>query len=181
MRFVASPLPGAFVIEPDRHEDERGYFARCWCREEFAARGLADHWAQCGTAFNRWAGTLRGLHYQAAPFAEAKLVRCTRGALYDVIVDLRPDSPAHARWAAVELSAANGRLLYVPEGFAHGYQTLEDDTEVFYQFSVPHRPDAARGLRWDDPALAIRWPECRERVISARDQSFPDFVPCAAC
>lgn len=173
MRFVELSLAGALIIEPERHTDERGWFARTWCRDEFARRGLPVAWAQSSVAYNRRRGTLRGLHYQDDPFPEAKLVRCTRGAVHDVIVDLRPASPTFANWIAVELSTANGRQLFVPPGFAHGYQTLTDDAEMFYQISESYRPELARGLRWDDPALAIAWPDCPERTISPRDLSFP--------
>jgi dTDP-4-dehydrorhamnose 3,5-epimerase len=181
MRFKELNSGGAFLIEPERQEDERGFFARTWCREEFAAHGIACSWVQCNVSFNRRRGTLRGLHYQAAPWEEAKLVRCTMGALYDVIVDVRPGSLHFGAWAAVELTAENRCLLYVPPGFAHGFQTLADDTEVFYQMSQTYHPEASRGLRWNDPALAIEWPACRQRTISAADQSYPDFVPWKRC
>jgi dTDP-4-dehydrorhamnose 3,5-epimerase len=177
MRFTELRLSGALLIEPDRRADERGWFARTWCREEFARRGLPDAWAQCSAAFNRRRGTLRGLHYQADPFPEAKLVRCTHGAVYDVIVDLRPDAPTFAQWVAVELSGENGRQLFVPPGFAHGYQTLTDGAELDYLISEAYRPELARGVRWDDPALAIAWPDCPERIVSERDRSFPDLRP----
>ena len=176
MRFRETPLAGAFVIELERHDDERGFFARCWCREEFAAHGIETTWMQANVSLSRRAGTLRGLHYQEAPHEEAKLIRCTAGAAHDVIVDLRPQSPTRGRWTAVELSAACGTLVYVPKGFAHGFQTLADNTELFYLMSETHRADAARGVRWDDPTLAIKWPPCRVRVVSARDRSFPAFV-----
>jgi dTDP-4-dehydrorhamnose 3,5-epimerase len=173
MRFHETPLAGAFVIELERNEDERGSFARCWCRDEFAAHGITAEWVQANLSFNRRAGTLRGLHYQEAPHQEAKLIRCTAGAAFDVIVDLRPGSPTFARWTACELSAALGNMVYVPEGFAHGFQTLADDTELFYLMSEVYRPECARGVRWDAPALAIDWPPCRTRIVSARDQAFP--------
>jgi dTDP-4-dehydrorhamnose 3,5-epimerase len=178
MRFHATPLPGALLLEPERLEDDRGFFARSWCREEFADHGIHCDWVQCNISYNRTRGTLRGLHYQAAPRAEAKLVRCTRGAVFDVLVDLRPESPAFGRWAAFELSAENRRLLFVPEGFAHGFQTLVDDTELFYQMSKAYSPQAARGVRWDDPLLSISWPACERRIISARDQGYPELRPC---
>jgi dTDP-4-dehydrorhamnose 3,5-epimerase len=176
VRFVELKLGGAFRIEPERRADERGFFARTWCRREFAARGVCCDWVQCNVSYNRRRGTLRGLHYQAAPWGEAKLVRCTAGGVYDVIVDLRPGSPTRGRWEAVELTAENRWQLFVPEGFAHGFQTLADDTELFYQMGREYCPEAARGLRWDDPALAISWPECRQRTISAADLAYPDFV-----
>lgn len=175
MIFRQTELPGVLVIDPERREDERGFFARTWDREVFAERGLETGIAQMSTALNRRRGTLRGLHWQAAPHAEVKLVRCTRGAVYDVVVDLRPDSPTYTQWAAVELSAANGLELYVPEGLAHGYQTLEDDTETAYAISEPYAPEAQRGVRFDDPAFAIEWPRVEERVVSERDLAWPDF------
>jgi dTDP-4-dehydrorhamnose 3,5-epimerase len=175
MRFEELHLGGAYVIEPERKEDERGFFARTWCRREFAAHGIDCDWVQCNISFNKRRGTLRGMHYQIAPHEEAKLVRCTMGALCDVIVDLRPNSPRRGQWAAVELTADNRRMLYVPPGFAHGFQTLADDTEVFYQMSEFHCPEAARGVRWNDPTLAIDWPECDKRIIATRDQGYPDF------
>src|SRR5262245_56104451 len=177
MRFQELAIDGAFVIEPERREDERGFFARTWCRREFEAHGISCEWLQCSVSFNKRRGTLRGLHYQTPPWQEAKLVRCTMGAVYDVIVDLRPHSRHYGAWAAVELTAQNRRLLYLPEGFAHGFQTLTDNTEVFYQISQEYHAEAARGLRWDDPALAIAWPECRERILSAADRSYPDLAP----
>jgi len=175
MHFEELHLSGAFVIEPERKEDERGFFARTWCRREFAAHGIDCDWVQCNISFNKRRGTLRGMHYQIAPREEAKLVRCTMGALYDVIVDLRPNSPRRGQWAGVELTADNRRMLLVPPGFAHGFQTLADDTEVFYQMSDFHYPEAARGVRWNDPKLAIDWPPCEHRIITARDQNYPDF------
>ncbi len=175
MRFVELKLAGAFLIEPERRADERGFFARTWCRREFAAHGIRGDWVQCNVSYNRRRGTLRGLHYQAEPWGEAKLVRCTAGAVYDVIVDLRPGSPSYGRWEAVELTAEKRCQLYIPEGFAHGFQTLADDTELFYQMGREYRPEAARGLRWDDPALAIAWPACRQRVISAADLALPTW------
>jgi dTDP-4-dehydrorhamnose 3,5-epimerase len=175
MRFLETALKGAFIIELDKQEDERGFFARAWCQREFAARGLNPRLAQCNVSFNRRRGTLRGMHYQVAPYEEAKLVRCTRGAIYDVIIDLRPDSPTFMQWIAVELTADNYRMLYIPERFAHGFQTLEDNTEVFYQMSEFYAPECARGIRWNDPAFAICWPPA-ERIISERDQQYADFL-----
>ncbi len=169
-------LPGAYLIDLERLEDERGFFARSWCSREFETHGLNPRTLQCNVSFNRTRGTLRGMHYQADPYGEAKLVRCTAGALYDVVVDLRPASPTFMRWQAVELTAESHRMVYVPEGCAHGFQTLADNTEVFYQMSELYRPEYARGVRWDDPAFGIRWPD-GERIISARDRSYPDFVP----
>ena len=179
MRFTETFLAGAFVVEPEPVEDARGSFARTWCRREFEARGLDTRIAQCSTSFNRTKGVLRGLHYQAAPFAETKLVRCTRGAIYDVIVDLRAGSPTFTRHFAAILTESNRAMLYVPEGFAHGFQTLADDTEVAYQISQFYSPAHARGVRWDDPAFAIAWPH-DTRIISERDRTYPDFEPAVA-
>ena len=177
MTFRELELPGAFLVELERLEDERGFFARTFCQHEFAEHGLETEIVQANTAFNRSAGTLRGMHYQAAPHEEAKLVRCTRGAVYDVIIDLRPESPAFTRWLAVELTAENDAMLYVPKGVAHGYQTLVDDTETSYLMSELYEPSAGRGVRWDDPAFGIEWPEVAERTINDRDRSWPDFRP----
>jgi dTDP-4-dehydrorhamnose 3,5-epimerase len=172
VRFIPTPLPGAFVIEPERHEDERGFLARTWCRAEFEAHGLITSFVQCNISFNARLGTLRGLHYQAPPYGEAKLVRCTRGKAFDVMVDLGRSSPTRLQWHGVELSADNARMVYIPEDFAHGFQTLEDDTELFYQMSESHRPEAAHGLRFDDPTLAIAWP-LADPILSPRDRSLP--------
>lgn len=158
MIFSETPLKGAYVLELDRIEDERGFFARSWCVKEFKKHGLNPDLVQCSVSFNKKKGTLRGMHYQAAPHEEAKLVRCTRGALYDVIIDLRPDSGTFKQWFGVELSAENRKALYIPEGFAHGFQTLEDDTEVLYQMSEFYHPESVRGLRWNDPQFGIVWP-----------------------
>jgi dTDP-4-dehydrorhamnose 3,5-epimerase len=178
MIFIATPIDGAFVIEPDRFDDERGHFARTYCAQEFAEHGLDPAVAQCSTSFNARAGTLRGMHYQSDPHAEAKLVRCTRGAIHDVALDLRRDSPTYLRWHAVQLSEDDGGALFVPTGCAHGFQTLSDRSEVLYQISVPYEPAAARGVRWDDPAFAIDWPEppANGRTISERDASYPDYA-----
>jgi dTDP-4-dehydrorhamnose 3,5-epimerase len=176
MKFTELALGGAFLIEPERHEDERGFFARTFCATEFAARALNPAVAHCSVSYNRRRGTLRGLHYQAAPHAEDKLVRCTAGAVFDVIVDLRPGSATFRRWVGLELSAAQRRMLYVPAGLAHGFQTLADDTELFYQISTPYVPEAARGVRWDDPELAIPWPPVASRVISPRDLALPTLA-----
>jgi dTDP-4-dehydrorhamnose 3,5-epimerase len=180
MRFRELELPGAYLVELDRIEDERGFFARTFCREEFAEHGLETELVQANTAFNRKAGTLRGLHFQAEPHEETKLVRCTRGAVYDVIVDLRPGSATYTRWVGVELTAENDTQLYVPRGFAHGYQTLVDDTETSYLMGAAYEASAARGVRWDDPAFGIDWPETAEQTISERDRTWPDFSPDAA-
>ena len=175
MIFRETKLKGAFIIEPERLEDERGLFARTFCEEEFKAHGLNSRVVQCNISFNKKKGTLRGMHYQVAPHEEAKLVRCTRGAIYDVIVDLRPDSPTFKQWVAVELTADNHRMLYIPEGFAHGFQTLEDNTEVFYQMSELYHPESARGVRWDDPVFGIEWPKIHHRIVSEIDQGYADF------
>ena len=173
--FTATAVSGAWLIDPERLADDRGFFARTFCADELAARGLDARVAQTSIAWNRERGTVRGMHWQAPPHAEAKLVRCTRGAIHDVIVDLRPDSPSYRRHVAVELSAENRRQLYVPPGCAHGYQTLADDTEVAYQMSEPFAPAAGRGARWDDPAFGIAWP-LPVTVISDRDRAYPDFA-----
>ena len=180
MTFRELELPGAFLIELDRIEDERGFFARTFCRDEFAEHGLATEIVQANTAFNRRKGTLRGMHFQAAPHEEAKLVRCTRGAVYDVIVDLRRDSPTFTRWVSVELTVENDTMLYVPEGFAHGYQTLEDETETSYLMSQRYESSAGRGVRWDDPAFEIEWPDEGDRTLNERDRTWADFSPDAA-
>lgn len=174
MIFTETELKGAFIIEIDPHEDERGFFARSWCENEFKEHGLNPRLAQCNISFNKKRGTLRGMHYQAEPYPEAKLVRCTMGAIYDVIIDLRKDSPTFKRWAAVELTAQNRRALYVPEGFAHGFQTLEDNTEVFYQMSEFYHPECARGVRWDDPAFGVEW-RLPVSGSSLRDHLYPMF------
>ena len=173
MKFTETGLPGAYIVDIEPVEDDRGFFARSWCKNEFAAHGLNTSLAQCNISFNKKKGTLRGLHYQERPYEEAKVVRCTRGAIYDVIVDLRPDSPTRRAWKAVELSADNGRTLYIPEGFAHGFQTLTDDAEVYYHMSEFYYPEAARGVLWNDPLLGIQWPFSAEPIISVRDQAFP--------
>ena len=175
MIFTEIPLGGAFLVQPEPHLDERGAFARTWCRREFAAHGLEPVVAQCSSVVSARAGTLRGMHYQCAPHEEEKLVRCVRGSIFEVIIDLRPDSPTFAHHYAVKLSAANRRMLYVPKGFAQGYQTLEHDTEVVYQMSEFYVPACARGVRWNDPAFAIPWPAATRRIISLRDQQYPDF------
>jgi dTDP-4-dehydrorhamnose 3,5-epimerase len=173
--FTPTPLAGAVLLELERKTDERGFFARTWCREEFIAQGLDPALAQCSVSFNHRRGTLRGLHLQAAPHAETKLVRCTRGAVWDVIVDLRPQSSTFRQHFAAVLSAEEGSALYIPPGMAHGFQTLEDATEVFYQISVPYAPESARGYRWNDPAFGIPWPE-PVTSISERDREWPDWM-----
>ena len=174
MRFEETALKRAFVIELDRLEDERGYFARTFDAGEFINHGLDPTVIQCNTSFNIRRGTLRGMHYQADPDGEAKLVRCTRGAIYDVAVDLRPQSETFCRWFGVELTADNGRMLYIPVGMAHGFQTLEDGSEIHYQMAHTYVPSQARGVRFDDPAFGIEWP-LPDPIVSERDRQFPDF------
>jgi dTDP-4-dehydrorhamnose 3,5-epimerase len=170
-------IPGAFVVESEPIGDERGFFSRIFDADEFSARGLETEFPQWSVSYNERSGTLRGMHFQRDPHAEAKLVRCTRGSLYDVVVDLRPDSPTFRRWAAVELSADNRLALYIPKGLAHGFQTLAPATEVVYAMSERFEPSAGDGVRWDDPAFGIDWPEAVQRVMSERDRSWPDFTP----
>jgi dTDP-4-dehydrorhamnose 3,5-epimerase len=177
VRFTPVPLEGAWLVDLEPVHDERGFFARAWSPDEFAARGLDTRLAACNVSYNAAAGTLRGMHHQAAPHGEVKLVRCTAGAIFDVIVDLRPGSPTHAGWFGVELSAATRTALYIPEGFAHGFQTLAPHSEVLYLMSSPYVPEAARGVRWDDPAFGIEWPPADARVISERDRAYPDHRP----
>jgi dTDP-4-dehydrorhamnose 3,5-epimerase len=174
MIFRPTRLPGAFLVESERLGDERGFFARTWCAREFEEAGLSPRLVQCSVSFNRERGTLRGLHFQAVPHREAKLVRCTMGAIHDVIVDLRADSPAHLEHVAVRLTARNRLALYVPEGCAHGFQTLEEGTEVFYQMTEFYEPSAGRGVRWDDPAFGIEWP-MPPTVMSEKDRSYADL------
>ncbi len=174
MTFNETKLPGVFEIHLEPHPDERGFFARCWCQDEFEKNKLSTRLAQCSVSFNTRKGTLRGIHYQALPYPETKLVRCTRGAIYDVVVDLRPNSPTFKQWIAVVLTASNRRMVYVPEGCGHGLMTLEDETEVFYQISEFYNPELARGVRWDDPTFGIAWPS-QVQVISERDGAYPNF------
>lgn len=174
MRFHPTDLADAVLIELEKRGDERGFFARTFCEKEFAQAGLVTRFVQANASANPKAGTLRGLHYQVAPHAEVKVIRCTRGAIFDVIVDLRPDSSSYRRWQGFELTAAEGTMLYIPEGFAHGYQTLVDDTEVAYQVSAPYAPGAEAGIRHDDPAFGISWP-MPVTAISEKDASWPDF------
>ena len=174
MIFTPTRLDGAYVIDIEPHADQRGFFARAWCQDEFAAHGLTARPVQANLSYNQLKGTLRGLHYQLPPYAEAKLVRCTRGAIWDVIVDLRPASPTYRQSIGAELTADNHRLLYVPEEFAHGFITLADDTEVTYQVSQAYTPGAERGLRWNDPALCLEWP-VPVAVISDKDAHWPDM------
>jgi len=174
MLFRETELKGAYVVEPERIVDERGFFARTWCRNEFETNGLNPNLVQCNLSFNEKKGTLRGMHYQIAPHAETKLVRCTAGAIFDVIVDLRPDSGTFKRWTGVELNADNRFMLYIPEGFAHGFLTLSANAEVFYQMSEFYSAEHAQSVRWNDPTFNIHWPG-EVLVISERDRSLPDF------
>jgi dTDP-4-dehydrorhamnose 3,5-epimerase len=174
MTFQQSNLAGVVEVNPEPKLDERGFFARTWCRQEFEENGLNPSLEQCNLSFNTRKGTLRGMHYQTAPYAEAKLVRCTRGAIYDVAIDLRPDSRTFRKWTALVLTADKRNMLYVPEGCAHGFLTLEAGSEVSYQMSQIYNADAARGVRWNDPAFEVVWPQ-EAQVISERDRSYPDF------
>ena len=174
--FKKTKLHGAYVIEPEKFADERGFFARSFSQTEFGDRGLRTQFVEAGISFNLKKHTLRGMHFQAPPHAQAKLVRCTRGAIYDVIVDLRPESPTYKQWFAETLSEENRLMLYVPENFAHGFQTLEDNSELFYQLSAGYHPPSERGVRWNDPAFAIPWPETERIVINERDRTYPDVV-----
>ncbi len=175
MIFTETSLGGAHLIELEQARDERGWFARTFDADEFRDRGLDAAIVQGSTSFNERAGTLRGMHYQEAPHGEVKLVRCTRGAIFDVIVDLRPKSPTYCDWYGVELTADNAKTLYIPVGFAHGFQTLSDASEVSYQMTHEYVPEAARGVRWDDPVFGIEWPAAEDRVVSERDRGYPDF------
>lgn len=176
MIFQTTKLAGVFEISPELRPDERGFFMRTWCQQEFEQHGLNGKLVQCSVSFNTLRGTLRGMHYQEAPFAEAKLVRCTAGAIYDVALDLRPESPTYKQWYGTVLSARNRHALYVPERCAHGFLTIEDESEVLYQMSEFYHPEAAKGVRWDDPAFGIVWPGA-VKVISERDRDVPDFEP----
>lgn len=175
VKFTEIGLPGAYIVEPEKLRDTRGFFARTWCQREFKEHGLSTTVVQCNISFNAKKGTLRGMHYQAAPFEEVKYIRCSRGAICDVIIDLRPQSTTFKQWAAVELNEENGKMLYVPGGFAHGFLTLTDNTEVFYQMSEFYAPEHAKGVRWNDPAFGISWPD-EVTVIAEKDARYPDFV-----
>ena len=175
MIFKETKLKDAFILEIEKLRDARGFFARTCCRNEFEAHGLHADFVQSNTAFSEHNGTLRGLHYQVPPFEETKLVRCTRGAIYDVIVDVRPESPTYKQWIGVELTGDNHLMLYVPPGFAHGYQTLVEDSEVAYQVSRFFCAEAERGVRWDDPLFRINWPKADRRMMSEKDTHWPDY------
>ena len=175
MIFLPTVLPGAFIVDLDRRVDDRGYFARTWCQREFAEMGLNTTFVQCSISHSSCSGTLRGMHWQDAPHGESKLVRCTNGVIWDVLIDLRPESPTYTKHIGVELSAHSGRALYIPEGMAHGFVTLVDGCEVSYQMSAYHEPEAARGVRWDDPTFDIDWPVTNP-ILHPRDAAYPDFV-----
>lgn len=175
MRLIETKLKGCFIIEPDRFDDHRGFFAQAWSLQELHAHGIDVQFVESNLAFNLKQGTLRGLHYQAPPHEQAKLVRCTRGSVYDVAVDLRPGSSTFKQWVAIELSANSLRMFFIPGGFAHGYQTLEDNSEVSYDIDSPYAPASGRGVRWNDPAFGIQWPEIEQRIMLARDREYPDF------
>ena len=175
MKFTETKIAGVFVIELERHEDDRGWFARAWCREDFAAHGLPTDLAQTNLSHNTRRGTVRGMHFQTAPHAEIKFVRCVAGAVHDVALDLRPESPTFKQFVATELSAENGRAVFLPEGIAHGFQTLTDDATLFYQMSVPYTPEAVDGVRWNDFAFNLEWP-IADPIVCARDSAFPDFI-----
>ncbi|MEK4190992.1 dTDP-4-dehydrorhamnose 3,5-epimerase [Paenibacillus sp. FSL L8-0494] len=173
MHFTETTLAGSYLIELQLLTDSRGHFARSWCHEEFASRGLDNSFVQCNISYNKKKGTLRGLHYQAFPYEETKLVRCTKGSIYDVIVDIRPNSPTYKQWFGIELSETNYKMLYIPKGFAHGFQTLSDDTEVFYQMGQVYKDEYARGIKWNDPDFNIVWPkEENDRIISEKDLNY---------
>jgi dTDP-4-dehydrorhamnose 3,5-epimerase len=174
MMFRETKVTGAFEIDVELRQDERGFFARTWCQAEFSSKGLDPDLVQCSISYNARRGTLRGMHYQESPSAETKVVRCTMGAAYDVVIDLRPDSPTYKDWMAVLLTAEKRNMVYVPKGCAHGFLTMDNETEVFYQMSEFYRPESARGVRWNDPAFEVVWPAGIE-VISERDRTFPDF------
>jgi dTDP-4-dehydrorhamnose 3,5-epimerase len=176
MIFTETKLRGVYVLEPQRFVDERGFFAPAFSAKEFAERGMASEFVESNISYSKSCGTIRGMHYQATPYGQAKLVRCTRGAVYDVAVDLRRDSPTYREWVGVELTAENRRMLYLPGDCGHGFQTLVDDTEVFYMVSQPYVPESGRGFRWDDPAFSIEWPDVGNRVLLKRDQEYPDYT-----
>lgn len=176
MIFHETPLNNAYWVEVEQVEDERGFFGRVWCKEEFGKYGLSTEMVQGSVSFNRKKGTLRGMHFQMPPYEETKIVRCTQGGIFDVIIDLRPGSATYVQWYGVELTAENRKMLVIPPGFAHGFQTLADETEVFYLISEFYQPDAARGVRWNDRTFAIDWPTVGHRIISERDQHWPDYI-----
>jgi dTDP-4-dehydrorhamnose 3,5-epimerase len=176
MIFRETDLKGAFIVEPEKFEDDRGHFARVFCEKEFESHGFKLNMVQSNIGVSRKKGTLRGLHYQINPYAEVKLIRCITGSIFDVVIDLRPESATYKQWFGIELNSKNSQMLLIPENFAHGYQSLVDDTEVFYQVSQFYAPHAERGVRWDDPAFNIQWPEMAHPIISEKDKSWPDFL-----
>ena len=176
MKFNKTAILGAYIIELEKVGDERGFFARAWCQKEFREHDLVTQFVQCNLSFNKRGNTLRGMHYQSAPLEEVKLVRCTRGAIFDVIIDLRPESSTFLKWIGVELTSDNYNMLYIPEGFAHGYLTLTEEAEVFYQVSQFYSPNHERGVRWNDPVFKIDWPIDGDLVISEKDNNWPNFV-----
>jgi len=175
MKFTETKIKGVYLLDPKRFEDDRGFFAPAFSAREFETRGMAGRFVESNISFSRRRGTIRGMHYQAAPHGQDKLIRCTRGAIYDVAVDLRPDSPTFKEWIGVELTAENRSMVYVPGDCGHGFQTLEDDTEVFYMVSQPYAPESGRGVRWNDPSFGISWPDAGSPVLIARDEGYPDF------
>ncbi|NOR64596.1 MAG: dTDP-4-dehydrorhamnose 3,5-epimerase [Candidatus Scalindua sp.] len=176
MNFIKTEIEGLYVVELNKLGDERGFFARAWCEKEFAGKNLTSRMVQANTSYSKNKGTLRGLHYQVSPHEEAKLMRCIKGAIFDVAVDLRPDSGTYKKWFGIELTESNRRMLFIPEGFAHGYQTLVEDTEVFYMSSAFYASEAERGLRWNDPAIAIKWPITENLNITDKDRSWVDIA-----
>jgi dTDP-4-dehydrorhamnose 3,5-epimerase len=176
MIFTETTLKDAYLVEPQKYEDERGYFARVFCENEFKSLGFKLNMVQSNISLSYKKGTIRGLHYQADPHAEVKLIRCIKGSIFDVIIDLRPHSSTYKQWLGMELNSSNGQMLLIPENFAHGYQSLMDHTEVFYQVSQFYTPDAEKGIRWDDTAFNIQWPEMVHPIISEKDKSWPDFL-----
>ena len=177
MKFIETELRGAFIIEPERIEDERGFFARVWCQKELKAAGLDTRQAQCNMSFNKYKNTIRGMHYQKSPHEEIKIVRCINGAIYDIIIDLRPNSPTYMKWRGFDLTQENRRMLYIPKGFAHGYQTLDNETEIFYQVSEFYSPKAEHGIRWDDAAFSIKWRPYEKLIISEKDKHWDNYLP----
>ncbi len=174
MKFIETPLSGAYIIELEKYADERGYFARTYCQKEFRSRGLHDTFVQSNVSYNKQKGTLRGMHYQAEPYGEVKVVACTAGEIYDVIIDLRPDSETYCRWFGVSLSETYEQSLYIPKGFAHGFQTIRDNSIVHYQMGEFYQPEYARGVRWNDPVFGIQWP-LPVSTVSEKDSNYPDF------
>ena len=180
MLFTETKLTGAYIIDIQKLEDNRGFFARSWCQKEFEVHDLTSRLVQANVSLTERRGMIRGMHYQVAPYEEAKLIRCTKGAIYDVIIDLRPNSTTYMQWIGVELTADNYRMLFAPEGCAHGFQTMRDNTEVFYHASQFYQPSAERGVRWNDTIFGIEWPEVEYCILSTKDQNWPDFIPASA-